>query len=175
MSEPATEPTAQPMKPWRMWLVYAVVGVIVLGHLHEIVRQQEHWPFTNYEMWARVTRDWHVAEVVPVGITDEPEPREVVLLDPAYFAPMPLNYQRLNFRRAAGRANLRDRILEDYLRRYDHLRTTGRHDGPPLKGVRLYEWYWMMDRHAGNAASPERKTLLYQYPAASTRPAGGLQ
>ncbi len=163
------------MNPLRVRLVYAVVGVIVLGHLHEIARQQEHWPFTNYPMWARVTRDWHVREVMPFGVTDQQPPREFDLRDPKYFAPMPAIYQRLNFQRAAGRASVRDRMLGDYLRRYDQLRRDGRHDGPPLKGLRLYEWNWTMDPRAGNAKSPDQKTLLYEFPPASTRPAGGGQ
>ena len=163
------------MNPRRVWLVYAVVGVIVLGHLHEIVRQQEHWPFTNYPMWATVTRDWHIREVMPFGVTDETGSREFDLREPKYFAPMPAIYQRLNFQRAAGRANVRDRMLGDYLRRYEDLRRAGRHDGPPLKGLRLYEWVWTMDRYAGNAATPDRKSLLYEFPPAATRPAGGSQ
>ena len=171
-----TEPAA-PMNPWRVRMVYAVVGVIVLGHLYEIVRQQEHWPFTNYPMWARVSRDWHVREVMPFGVTDEPAPREVDLREPGYFAPMPAIYQRLNFQRAAGREKLRDPMLGDYLRRYEQLRRAGRHGGPPLKGLRLYEWYWTMDPRAGNVKSPDRKTLLYEFPAPATqpatRPAGG--
>jgi hypothetical protein len=171
-----TEPAA-PMNPWRVRMVYAVVGVIVLGHLYEIVRQQEHWPFTNYPMWARVSRDWHVREVMPFGVTDEPAPREVDLREPGYFAPMPAIYQRLNFQRAAGREKLRDPMLGDYLRRYEQLRRAGRHGGPPLKGLRLYEWYWTMDPRASNVKSPDRKTLLYEFPAPATqpatRPAGG--
>ena len=176
---PATSPDAQPMKPWRVWLVYGVVAVIVLGHVHEIVRQQEHWPFTNYEMWAKVTRDWHVSEIVPVGVTDEPTPREVALRDPAYFAPMPLHYQRLNFRRAASREKLRDWMIEDYLRRYEFLRSHGKHNGPALKGLRLYQWYWTMNRTASNAQTPDRRTLLYEHFGWShqpqTQPTGGGQ
>ena len=158
-----------------MRLVYAVVGVIVLGHLHEIVRQQEHWPFTNYPIWARVTRDCHVREVMPFGVTVEPAPREFDLRDPKYFAPMPAIYQRLNFQRAAGRPGLRDPMLADYLRRYEQLRLAGRHDGPKLKGIRLYEWLWTMNADASNARSPDRQTLLYEFPAPQTRPSGGGQ
>ena len=163
------------MNPWRVRLVYAVVGVIVVGHLYEIVRQQEHWPFTNYPMWARVSRDWHIREVMPFGVTEAPAPREFDLRDPKYFAPMPAIYQKLNFQRAASRANVRDRMLADYLKRYELLRVAGKHGGPPLKAIRLYEWYWTMDRRADNANSPDRKTLLYEYPAPSTRPVGGSQ
>jgi len=165
-----SDDAAAPMNPWRVRLVYAFVGVFVLGHLYEIARQQEHWPFTNYPMWAKVTRDWHVREVMPFGVTDEATPREIDLRDPNYFAPMPAIYQRLNFQRAAGREKLRDPMLRDYLGRYEQLRKAGRHGGPPLKGLRLYEWYWTMDPHASNAASPDRKTLLYEYPAPTTRP-----
>lgn len=171
----STTPTDRPVPPRRVWLVYAVVGVIVLGHLHEIIRQQEHWPFTNYPMWARVTRDWHVREIMAFGVTDEPAPREFDLRDPVYFAPMPAIYQRLNFQRAAGREKIRDAMLGDYLRRYEVLRRAGRHAGPPLKGLRLYEWVWTMDTRASNAQFPDRKTLLYEFPAPQTRPIGGGQ
>ena len=161
------------MSPWRVRLVYGVVGVIVVGHLHEIVRQQEHWPFTNYPMWARVSRDWHVREVMLFGVTDEPSPREVDLRDPSFFAPMPAIYQRLNFQRAASREKVREAMLGDYLRRYEQLRRDKRHTGPPLKGLRLYEWHWTMDPAAANARNPDRAKLLFEYPAPVTRPAGG--
>src|SRR5215208_251314 len=41
------------VSPRRRLLVYAVIAVILLGHAYDIIRQQEHWPFSNYPMWAR--------------------------------------------------------------------------------------------------------------------------
>jgi hypothetical protein len=163
------------MTRWRVWLVYVIVAVLVLPHLMEIVRQTEHWPFSNYPMWARVSHEWHERQIVPVGVrADDPE-TEVPLTDPAYFAPMPVYYQRLNFSKIAGRAKTRDAVLRDYLAAYERRRAAGLHQGPPLKGVRLYEHHWTMDRHASNAETPDRRTPVYAYPAeplgATTGPA----
>ena len=86
---PAPAPVVEPMKPWRVRLVYGVVGAIVLGHLDDIARQQEHWPFSNYPMWARPAKDWHIKNVVPVGLTVAQSPGEVELTDAAYLARRP--------------------------------------------------------------------------------------
>ena len=152
-------------------MVYAIAAFLVLPHLMEIVRQTEHWPFSNYPMWARVSHEWHQRQVVPMGVLADERDGEISLTDPAYFAPMPLYYQRLNFAKAAGRARVRDKVLGDYLAAYERRRSAGLHSGPRLGGIRLYEHYWMMDRHASNATEPERRTLLYEFPAKGTQPA----
>jgi len=151
------------VSPRRRKLVYGVIAVIVAGHAYDIIRQQEHWPFSNYPMWARLSKDWHVTSVVPVGLTGDPARPEVELSDPAYFAPMPLHFQRLTFtslRRASPR---REKVLGDYLHRYEQLRRSDQHSGPALVGLRLYERYWDMNTRASNAATPDRTTLLYEY------------
>ena len=155
------------MKPWRTWLVNGAVAALVLGHLMEIVRQTEHWPFSNYPMWARVSKEWHETQVVPMGVADDDPTEEVPLTNPGYFAPMPVYYQRLNFRSVAKKPKVRDQLLRDYLDRYERRRAAGEHAGPPLRGIRLYELYWTMDRGAANVATPERRTLLYEYPPAA--------
>jgi hypothetical protein len=164
---PSSPAPDQPMKPWRVWLVNGLVAALVLGHLMEVARQTEHWPFSNYPMWARVSKEWTETQVVPVGVLADNPSEEVPLNDPAYFAPMPVYYQRLNFRSAARKPGLRDRMLGDYLNRYERRRQSDEHDGPPLRAIRLYELYWTMDRGATNAATPERRTLIYEYPPAA--------
>src|SRR5215213_2617178 len=144
----ATETPAGPervMSPWRVRMVYAVLGAIVVGHFYEIARQQEHWPFSNYPMWAQVTDKWELASIETVGLTDEPYPQEINLNDPAYFAPLPVYYQRLILGRFARRQSTRDRVFGDYLRRYERRRAAGLHQGPALKGLRAYETVWTMD------------------------------
>src|SRR5437762_14274432 len=121
---------ARPMKPWRVRLVYGVIGVIVLGHLYEIVRQHEHWPFSNYPMWAQVTDKWELRTIETVGVTDEAEPREVRLDDPAAFAPLPVYYQHLIFGKFARRQAAREKVFGDYLRHYERRRRAGLHHGP---------------------------------------------
>ena len=159
----------------RLYVAHAALGFILLGHGYDIVRQQEHWPFSNYPMWARLSREWHVRQVAPVGLTDDSPPREVDLMYEGYFAPMPLQYQRLKFQAVARgrRAAERDKVLGDYLGHYERRRAAGLHGGPPLVGMRLYERHWDMNKHASNAATPDRTTLLYEYrpSGAATQPA----
>lgn len=163
----------RPITRGRLLVIHAVLAVIVVGHLYDIARQQEHWPFSNYPMWARLSKDWHVKAVVPVGLTDDSPPREVRLMkDEAYFAPMPLQYQRLTFQgvaRSPKRAGARDKVLGDYLGHYERRREAGLHGGPPLAGLRLYEHTWDMDTRASNAGTPDRTTLMYEYPPATRK------
>jgi hypothetical protein len=163
--------TATPMRPWRVRMVYAVVGVIVLGHLYEIARQREHWPFSNYPMWAQVTDKWELKNVDVVGVTDSADAAEVKLDDPAYFAPLPVYYQRLILGKFARRQSTRERVFADYLRRYEQRRKAGLHHGPPLKGLRAYEVVWTMDPTASNVRTPDRRAVLYESPATATGPA----
>jgi hypothetical protein len=152
-------------------MVYAVVGVIVLGHLYEIVRQHEHWPFSNYPMWAQVTDKWELKNVDVVGVADSADASEVKLDDPAYFAPLPVYYQRLILGKFARRQSTRERVFGDYLRRYEQRRRAGLHHGPALKGLRAYEVVWTMDRTASNVRTPDRRTVLYESPATGAGPA----
>src|SRR5256885_11682694 len=120
--EASSPPPPQPMERWRVRLVNAIVAVLVLGHLMEIARKTEHWPFSNYPMWARVSKEWHETQVVPVGVAADDPAEEVSLTDPAYFAPMPVYYQRLDFRNVAQKPGVRERLLRDYLDRYERRR-----------------------------------------------------
>ena len=145
----------------RVRLVYALLALLVGGHVHEMARQQEHWPFSNYPMWARPTRDWHVKDVVAVGVTADPSPREVSLMNPRFTAPLSLYYLRFGvFRRHANQPRTRDVVLRDYLKVYKRRRREGAHGGPELRAVRLYECHWTMSLTAHNAKSPDRTTLI---------------
>jgi hypothetical protein len=176
MTESAADNPPAAMNPWRVRLVYGVLGMIVVGHLYEIVRQQEHWPFSNYPMWAQVTDKWELGTVEAVGVTDEAAPREVKLDDPAYFAPLPVYYQRLILGKYARRQSTRERVFGDYLRRYERRRVAGLHHGPKLAALRAYEVLWTMDRKATSVSRPDRRAVLFETaiaPAGTTQPAGG--
>jgi hypothetical protein len=54
-----------------------------------------------------------------------------------------------------------ENITRDYLKRYEQRRQAGLHNGPPLKGLRMYQFTWQMDRDASNAASP-MKALFFE-------------
>jgi hypothetical protein len=152
------------MRRWRVRLVNGIIAVIVLAHLMEIARQTEHWPFSNYPMWARVSKGWTETQIVPMGVLADDPGVEIPLNNPDYFAPMPVYYERLNFRRVARKPGVRDELLREYLGRYERRRAALEHAGPALGGIRLYERSWTMDRAASNVGAPERWTLIYEYP-----------
>jgi hypothetical protein len=52
--------------------------------------------------------------------------------------------------------------LQDCLKRYEALRSAGRHHGPPLQGMRLYRVDWKLDPWARNLDSPDQKKLLFE-------------
>ena len=148
------------MSPTRVRLVYGLVALLAAGHAHEMARQQEHWPFSNYPMWARPAREWHLKDVWALGVTAEEPPREVSLMNPGYMAPLSLYYLRFGvFRRHAHRST-RDTVLRDYLDVYERRRRDGDHGGPELRAIRLYECHWTMNTAASNAKSPDRATLI---------------
>ena len=53
--------------------------------------------------------------------------------------------------------------LADVYARYERRRTAGRHEGPPLSAVRLYQLRWALDADARNAQHPDVRELLYEH------------
>src|SRR5262245_34493266 len=45
-----------PMRSWRVWMVLLLAAILTFGHLYDIVVQREHWPFSYYQMYARVQK-----------------------------------------------------------------------------------------------------------------------
>ena len=150
-----------------MWFVYALLAVFVGGHLLSAVTEKEHWPFGPYLMFSQANSSQHVGLLRMMGVTDEAAPREILLSkDPAYFAPMPVYHIRLAFYRAVwqwsgGQPELLETLSRDYLNRYEARREAGLHQGPRLSGLRLYRYDWTTHPDAGNAAKPDRVTLIY--------------
>jgi hypothetical protein len=99
------------------------------------------------------------------GLSDEPSPREIPLIDQDAIAP----FDQARLATALARTvsdPIRRPLITDMLRnclaRYELLRATGRQSGPPLRAVRLYALHWTLDSSAANAASPDRKQLIAQ-------------
>ena len=53
--------------------------------------------------------------------------------------------------------------LLDALSKYESERLAGKHDGPPLQGIRLYEVTWQFDDPAKSVADPpDQQELVYE-------------
>lgn len=160
------QPPVKAMPRWRVWMVLGVLVFIVGGHLVEVVTQHEHWPFSPYQMWSIATQSWDLTDERLYGVTDEPSPREILLQDPSYFYPLPSRFMRLHMIRGLkeqehGDSTHLNAITTDYLRQYEDRRKAGLHNGPPLKGLRMYRFHWLMARDASNVDKPD-VTLMYQ-------------
>jgi len=144
----------------------------------------EIWPFSHYPMYSNVASASY-RQMILMGITAT---GEVDLTHGRYFRPFHVGrirvaYDRLrkqneNHRRRMairgrklpeGYADKRLRIATLYLLyRYETLRRAGAHDGPKIRGLRLYSYEWDLESGAHNRESPKRIKLIAEY-----RPGGG--
>jgi hypothetical protein len=154
---------------WRRRLVQAAVALLVSGSLVDIVFDVEHWPFSPYAMYATVARRDRLTLPRLFGVREDTG-AEIPLTAESEIAP----FDRSRLASALGRLHrlgdeerLRVALL-DCLRRYERRRAQGRHHGPPLTEVRLYQVSWRPDPWAVNASVPTEKRLL----GAVSRPGG---
>jgi hypothetical protein len=153
------------IRPSRIVLVHLLIAVLAGGSAYDIVTGREHWPFSPYPMFSKVERAPTLDVLRLFGVSDEPSPREIPLLDQDAIAP----FDQARLATALARTvsdPIRRPLITDMLRnclaRYERLRTTGRQNGPPLRAVRLYALHWTLDSGAANAALPDRRELIAQ-------------
>ena len=97
------------------------------------------------------------------GVTAEQPSREISLMASAYiqpFDPSRLNRALMRLQQRPDRELLFRQAIKDCSNRYERLRREGRHDGPPLAGLRLYEVTWRFDPELRNINRPDERILL---------------
>jgi len=145
----------------RRALLSLVFALLIGGSVYDIVRDEEHWPFSQYPMFSGV---WHSPTFTwlrLVGVTSDG--REFPLDDNRYVAPFDQSRLAKAFRQildTPSRAGRRDEALASFLSRYRQLAAERRHDGPPLRALRLYELEWTIDPWAANVDHPDRRRLI---------------
>jgi len=61
------------------------------------------------------------------------------------------------------RQQMLDGALLDALSKYENGRLAGKHDGPPLQGIRLYEATWQLDDPAKSIVDPpDQQKLIHE-------------
>lgn len=155
----------------RIWFVSAILIGSITGSLFDMVTGNEHWPFSNYPMYNRVPRKPTTSQLVLFGVTENAPPREIPLVADRYtepFSPKHLGSALAGLlRKPQGRTRGRE-ALRGCLANYDRLRRVQRHDGPPLRALRLYRLHWKLDPWARNVERPDRRELLLEF----SRPPG---
>jgi len=149
----------------RTWLAHTVIAVVAGGGLLAIAADAERWPFSPYPMYSWL-RPASYSTPVLFGVTAEAPEREVALFAKAYLHPFNAAGLRDSFsiqlRRNAARPEAARQALLDCLRRYERRRRAGLHDGPPLRGMRLYRLTWALLPRASNFERPEGKEFLLE-------------
>ncbi|CAN5331520.1 hypothetical protein BH09PLA1_BH09PLA1_20530 [soil metagenome] len=140
-----------PMRRWRIGLVFALAIILIAGHVYDIVRQSEHWPFSYYPMYGRVQKKSRLRVLSLYGVMQHGKRAkgERITRD---FVPQ-LGEARLRNifiaswgRDGSGPKAQRDTvaILRDYLKLYESRRIAGLHDGPPMVEAQLVQITWVV-------------------------------
>jgi len=151
------------MSTRRLVVVHLLIAVVLGGSAYDILTRQEHWPFSNYPMFAQIHRSSVLNWYRLYGV--ESDEREIPIVEPAYL--WPLDQSRLSIglktvaEQADGPAKLREAV-NDALNRYDQRRRAGAHSGPELRGMRLYAVQWDVVPYAANLDHPVSRKLLVE-------------
>lgn len=147
------------MAPRRKFWVSLVLFALLIGHGIDGLLGQEHWPFSNYPMYARVLPSDSLKSVRLFGVTADE--KEFSFEKTAYLLPLgPKKANKTLVRLAA--ASDADGIraaLHDCAARYEARRKSGQLEGPALKSLRLYRLRWDVQPWAENRGEPARELI----------------
>lgn len=138
-----------------LWIAIAVGGSLVC-----IVRAKESWPLSHYDMYAAVRTERDFVRFNLFGVVDDSTEVELDYrrhLPPFDVPRLHTGLRRLQLWHGEERAR---RALEAVALLYEQRRAEGRHEGPPIRGVRYYRLDWDVDPWARNRATPRERTLL---------------
>lgn len=144
----------------RRWIASLAVAVLVGGSAFDVLMAREDWPFSSYPMFWSV-RSSELSALSLYGVTADGE--EILFNDVRYTHPFDITKTRVSLgkiHKDPERRHQIDDALRDFLRRYETGRMVGRHDGPPLVGIRLYNVHWKLDPWARNAHQPDEGELI---------------
>jgi len=149
--------------------IYGLLTVLIAGSVAALVRDdpygKELWPFSAYPMYSVRLRGWSARPHRLFGVLRDDPASEIPLVASEYLYPIEharfyIALRTLETDRSPGGAL--DAALRDTLERYESRREAGLHGGPALRGVRLYELYYRLDRRASNRDRPNDRRLLFE-------------
>jgi hypothetical protein len=172
MTHGSPGPAPDGVPPLRKALVELGLIGLLFGAAFDIYTRREHWPFSHYPMFSRVRQEARVLHHAIVAVPRDGS-AEFPLYKSAHLHPFHWYRHRRAFKtmlEEPDRGVEAARIgLADCLERYERNRRSGRHDGPPLRAVRLYRVEWAIDPDAPDLIGREDRTFVAE--VAST--AGG--
>jgi hypothetical protein len=160
----------------RLWFVHAVIAFVVGGHVYDVVRDKENWPFSPYPMFSQVDESRIHKTLRIFGITSDGETPLLSYesLHPFDQCRLATALTRIRDERESASADLREAV-RDVWARYEARRQSGAHDGLPLLGARLYAVQWHLDAYARNARQPDERVMLIEVRSPAAHSARGLE
>jgi hypothetical protein len=150
------------MSTRRMFIVYLLLAFIVGGHAYAVYRDVEYWPFSPYPMFRWIVEpQTRFSELwgVPRGQPD----KEIELYD-EYVPTLPghrIQRQFIKYAKA-GDAKKLHAMVDEWMQQYEANRRAGRHNGPELETLRVYEFTYTLKPGATNMGTPDERKLLWQ-------------
>jgi hypothetical protein len=133
-----------------------VLGGILVGSAAAIVTGKELWPFSPYPMFSSVRAGPVLEKLWFQGVLADG--REVPIHGHRAFHPLRLAQLTRGLERLPK--GQMEEALRDVLLRYGVERRAGRHDGPPLKGLRIYRMTFAFDPDPAGRDRPRSCELV---------------
>jgi hypothetical protein len=156
------------MSRQRLFLIHAALIVLIVGHLYDIIQKGEHWPFSQYQMFAFL-QERSLTRMELYGVMQEDSHQEFPLRQvSSNFGGVReteslRNISRSQEIKSEERQQMLDGALLDALSKYENGRLAGKHDGPPLQGIKLYEATWQLDDPAKSIVDPpDQQKLIHE-------------
>jgi len=164
------------MTKQRVFLLSFATVLFMVGSFYDIITDQEHWPLSNYPMFSGNKAEKHgdgIKALWLYGVTQEEPHQEIAMTSNNYFKPVSSSKLKKALRKANKKRNSEKReralngVVSDSLERYEAGRQAGRHNGPPIQALRLYEMEWDIDDQAFEARGedvdePDQRELLIE-------------
>ena len=145
----------------RQMFAHALIAGVILGSAYDIATRQEHWPFSDYPMFSAIHRATVLEWPRLFGVTADGS--EIALVSHEYLWPLDQSRLPIGLRHIYAIERNPKRLhaaLEDCLERYERRRIAGQHDGPALRGIRLYVVAWDIEPYARNIDQPRSRQLI---------------
>jgi hypothetical protein len=164
---PETSSPIIPLATPRILMIDILMGVILAGSLFNIIMDTEHWPFSNYPMYSVEAKSRSLTTFRLYGVTEKQSLREFPLIQFQYTQPfdnsrLSTAFASIYFYQYPGRARDLHDAVQNCFQRYEARRQAGRHNGPPLQAMRLYQVDWVLDPWARNVDRPDSKQLVVE-------------
>ncbi len=148
----------------RVLLLSLAFAALVVAHLVVVFTQRAAWPIIQYSMFASLVGD-DVPYIVPFGVVTSTS-EEIALVSDSRVQPFVQAELRLALAPFAMRRDLRiAEALQDILSRYEAHRTRGDHDGPALRGVKLYTMRARRDPRTRGWSIVSKRVIAEHYPS----------